>query len=169
MPNELDLEGLDELFNERTGDDAVSVEVDEEAQVNLVHPDDVDYNDPVEVLKTNIRNANTLLAKITFEMNRGNFSARMAEVASNILNSITAATKEIISGNNYQGYLAVRQELVRLKEREIEMKENKNLRPTSQNIIVTSREDLLKSLMNSKKKEIEHTPQTDRKEQENGE
>lgn len=161
MP-ELDLEGLDELFNERTGT-GTEVELDEDAQVNIIHPDDIDYNNPVEILKSNIKNANTILSKITYEMNRGNFSARLTEVASTILNSITAATKEIISGDNYQGYLSVRKELVKLKEREVELKENKGSRPTNQNIIVTSREDLLK-LMEQKK--IENKPQT-RKENNN--
>jgi hypothetical protein len=48
-------------------------------------------------LKNNIFNANQLLEKIQFEMNNGNFSARLAEVAGGIIKLYNS----IIKGNPF--------------------------------------------------------------------
>lgn len=80
-------------------------------------------------------------------MNSGNFSARLAEVASTILNSVTQSSKEILSDKNYGEYMEVRRALVELKEKEIQIKEAKLVRPANQtNVLVASREDVLKML-----------------------
>lgn len=159
MKGEIDIQGLDELFEKdykrHHGDE---VEKKDIFQIDFPDDSEIDYDDPTSIIKNNIKKANAVLDMIQEEMNRGNFSARLAEVAGNILNSITAASKEIISDKNYKGYLTIRAELVKLKEREVEIKENKGKKPTSQNIIVTSREDLLKIMdgKTPKGKVIEH-------------
>ena len=63
----------------------------------------------------------------------------MVEVAGNIINGITAASKEIIGKENYAGYLEVKKDLKNLKEREVVIKERVGIRgtTTNQNIIVT--------------------------------
>jgi len=151
MPNnELDLRGLDEIFRDT---ESVDREIE---QKSVDFQTDIDYDDAVDALKKNIHNANQLLEKIQDEMNNGNFSARLAEVASTVLNSVTQASKEIISDKNYGEYMEVRKALVLLKEKELEIKEAKLVRgPTNQtNVLVTSREDLLKVLEEKKPKEI---------------
>jgi hypothetical protein len=45
---------------------------------------------------------------------------------------------------NYNKYLDIRVSLVRLKKREVEIKELKGRRPPQQNLIVASREDVLR-------------------------
>lgn len=141
MHNELDLRGLDEIF-------ADNDEIDRQVEQKTIDfKTDIDYDDELETLKSNIYNANKLLEKIQDEMNNGNFSARLAEVASGIINSVTQASKEIISDKNYEDYMEVRRALVQLKAKEIELKELKVKSPTNQtNVLVTSREDLLKML-----------------------
>lgn len=141
MHNELDLRGLDEIF-------ADNDEIDRQVEQKTIDfKTDIDYDDELETLKSNIYNANKLLEKIQDEMNNGNFSARLAEVAGGIINSVTQASKEIISDKNYEDYMEVRRALVQLKAKEIELKELKVKSPTNQtNVLVTSREDLLKML-----------------------
>lgn len=144
--NELNLQGLDEIFNDEN-------EIDREIEEKIVDfKTDIDYDNAIDALKKNIHNANQLLEKIQHEMNHGNFSARLAEVASTIINSVTQASKEILSDQNYEDYMDVRRALVLLKEKEIEIKQTKLTRPPSQtNVLVMSREDLLKKLTNKQK------------------
>lgn len=149
--NELDLSNLDQIFRDT---DDLDRELEEK---RLDFQTDIDYNDALSALKSNIYNANQLLEKIQHEMNNGNFSARLAEVASTIINSVTQASKEIISDENYDDYMQVRRALVQLKAKELEIKENSSRRPTNQtNVLVTSREDLLKVLENKKPEQIEN-------------
>jgi hypothetical protein len=147
--NELNLDGLDEIFN--TGD-----QIDRDLEQKTIDFEtDIDYSKPLEALKNNIYNANQLLEKIQHEMNNGNFSARLAEVAGTIINSVTQSAKEIISDKNYGEYLEIRKALVELKARDTAIKEQRGIRPTNQtNVLVTSREDLLKVLENKKPKQI---------------
>ena len=85
--NELNLDVLDEIFN--TGD-----QIDRDLEQKTIDFEtNIDYNEPLEALKNNIFNANQLLEKIQHEMNNGNFSARLAEVAGTIINSVTQSSK----------------------------------------------------------------------------
>jgi hypothetical protein len=138
---ELDLSLLDEAF----GIEYSNIPDGERPHVEIEEIE-IDYNDPEDILKGNIKKANIILDKIQEEIANGNFTARMVEVAGNIINSITAASKEIITDKNYKQYLKIRDGLKKLKEREVVIKERIGGRTstTNQNIIVTSREDLLK-------------------------
>lgn len=108
-------------------------------------------NNPRTIIKNNIERANAILDKVEIEINSGNFSARLVEVAGNIINSITAASKELISDENYKQYLVLRKKLVKYKKLEVEWKiTGKSNKITNQNLILTNREDLLK-LMNKDK------------------
>ena len=137
---ELDLDGLNEEFG-IDGNLPINADLDFEEV-------EIDYDDPVSILKGNIKKANQLLDKIQAEMLGGNFTARMVEVAGNIINAITTASQQIISKENYEQYTAIKKELNALKEREVIIKEKSGVKggnvKNQQNIIVTSREDLLK-------------------------
>ena len=106
----------------------------------------------IEGLKKNIERANELLDTVTDELNNGNFSARLVEVAGQLINAITTASKEIFDNTYKEKYLDIRQQVVNLKEREVDIKSAMGHRPTTQNLIVASREDVLKMLVDEKKK-----------------
>lgn len=140
MPNELDINNLRDIFE-------AGEEVDREEQQKMVDFEtEIDYSDPIDALKKNIHNANQILEKIQDEMNHGNFSARLVEVAGNLINSITASSKEVINEKNNTEYMEVRRALVLLKEKELQIKEQKVVKSKNiqNNVLVASREDLLK-------------------------
>jgi len=137
---DLDRGGLEEEFNMSTTEPEIINEVDE---FELEWEKDTSN---VGVLKKNIEKANEFLDRIQEEITNGNFSARLVEVAGQIINSVTTASKVLIDDTNYNKYLDIRKSLVLLKKREIEIKTLKIDRPTNQNLIVASREDVLKLL-----------------------
>ena len=114
----------------------------------------VSKTDPDEALKENIDRANRILDRVEQELESGNFTARMVEVAGNILNTVTNSSKELITNINYNKYLQIRDRMVQYKYDELEAKQSKFRSPTSQNIIVSNREDIMK-LINGETKEIE--------------
>jgi hypothetical protein len=114
----------------------------------------VSDTDPEEVLKENIERANRILDRVEQEIEGGNMTARMVEVAGNILNTVTNSSKEIMANINYKKYLQIRQDMVKYKYNELEAKQAKFRSPTSQNIIVSNREDIMK-LLSGETKEIE--------------
>ena len=119
---------------------------------------------PEEVMRENITRANKILDIIMLNMSQGNMTARLVEVASQVINSVTATSKEIMSNDNYSKYIKIKDKLKDLKEREVVIKEQTALRlskkqltggkTVNQNIIVSSREDLLKLM--GKPEEIEN-------------
>jgi hypothetical protein len=115
----------------------------------------VSETDPEEALKENIDRANRILDRVEEELESGNFTARMVEVAGNILNTVTNSSKELITNINYKKYLQIREHMVKYKYDELEAKQSKFRSPTSQNIIVSNREDIMK-LINGETKEIEN-------------
>lgn len=112
--------------------------------------------DPEEALKENIQRANRILDRVEDELERGNFTARMVEVAGNILSTVTNSSKEMMSNINYKKYLQIRERMVQYKYDELESKKSNFHSPTSQNIIVSNREDIMK-LISGETKEIENT------------
>ncbi len=115
----------------------------------------VSDTDPDEVLKENIERANRILDRVEQELEHGNFTARMVEVAGNILNTVTNSSKEIITNINYKKYLQIREKMVQYKYDELETKQSNFRSPSSQNIIVSNREDIMK-LISGETKEIEN-------------
>ena len=111
------------------------------------------------ILRKNIEKADEILNKIKNELTSGNFSARLVEVAGQIINSITAASKVLIDDTNYNKYLDIRKGLMLLKKKEVEIKELKSGRPLNQNLIIASREDVLKML--KEKTESENEPDSE--------
>jgi len=116
----------------------------------------VSESDPEEALKENIDRANRILDRVEQELENGNFTARMVEVAGNILSNVTNSSKELIANINYKKYLQIREKMVKYKYDELEAKKQKFRSPTSQNIIVSNREDIMK-LISGEVKQIETT------------
>lgn len=107
-------------------------------------------NDNAKILKDNIERANAILDRVQEEVEGVNFSARLVEVAGQLINSITQGSKTLLDNANYNKYLEIRKNLALLKEREVNIKALKIDKPKTQNLIVTSREDLLRILEGKK-------------------
>jgi len=117
-----------------------------EAEIEEVKEEIRGPNIPDQILFANILRANRILDKIETELDNNNFSARICEVASQLINSVTAATSQVMSEEYNKAYLQIRQDLVKLKEREIKIKQLAASTPRSQNLIVTDRESIMKIL-----------------------
>ncbi len=141
MP-ELNMDNLDEEFGLPPVD----------SRTGLVQRKDED--DPVEILKDNINRANEILDLVQDQMLRGNMTARLVEVASDLINGITAAAKELSSDGLQKVSLQLKNRMVELKEREVVVKEkrisNRSTGVTNQNIIISNREDILKFIKGEK-------------------
>ena len=102
---------------------------------------------PMETLKENISKANTVIDILMHEMQNGNLSARIAEVSGQLINAVTNASKEIISGTNYSAYLHIKEKMLELKRMEIEIKQKKLETPgRDSNLIIADRETILRLL-----------------------
>lgn len=154
MPT-LDREGLREEFN-MTNEVQVLEPVEEE---NTIDEFELEWDDETAdgtVLRSNIDKANALFDRISTEMDGGNFSARMVEVAGQIINSITTASKVLIDDTNYNKYLDIRKALALLKRKEVEIRYLKGGRKTNNNLIIASREDVLKMLKEKTERDSEN-------------
>ena len=154
MPT-LDRQGLEDEFNLDENTEAIEPEVvDDESCPDPFEMEWDEENEDAAVLRKNIESANVILDQVKEELDNGNFSARLVEVAGNIINSITTASKVLMDDCNYNKYLDIRKGLALLKKREVELKERHGKRalpPGQQNLIIASREDVLK-LINDKTK-----------------
>ena len=127
--------------------------------VEVVYDFPTENTSPERILQENVVKANLVLDRVISEMENGNFSARMAEVAAKTVDSITnlAATMGNLTFQ-FQD-LQTKLAMIKLKERQVEIQQNKITQVTkigNQNILVTNREDLLKLLKGDKNKQLEH-------------
>ena len=149
MP-ELDRQGLEETF-----DIVQEPEIFSDKEVVIIEDgfdDDLD-EDAEKIIKDNIDRANDLLDKVQEEINTGNFSARVVEVAGQLINSVTQAAKELLSSSMNRRHLFLKDKILALKRRELDIKELGAARPKNQNLIIASREDVLKLLKDGEKLE----------------
>ena len=113
------------------------------------------YSDPNEVLRMNIERANTLLDRLEEEIDnptstpRGGI-ARLMEVASTLINTVTTAANSMMSLTFNEQDVAYKDKVLTLKESELDIKRLvANKQPTqgalTQNnqIVLTNRNDLL--------------------------
>ena len=106
-----------------------------------------------EYIRENIEKANFLL-DIALESvgQKQKVSAEMMQSISRLIDSITTASTSLISDEENEWGLQIKEEMIRLKEREIELKSISGTpKPSQQNIFVGSFNDLLK--------QINHQPQ----------
>jgi hypothetical protein len=110
-------------------------------------------DNPNQWIEDNIKKANKLLDKVLQESDAGNFSPRMVEVGSLLINSITIAYEKILSKKMGETSLQIKKNMLLLKERELNIKEKMLKMPMNQqnNIIVADREAILKLLAGEKK------------------
>lgn len=104
-----------------------------------------------ESLEENVERANKILDMVETELENGNFSARLVEVAGQIMNTITNTNKETLANINYKTYLQIREKLIQYKYDELESKQKKIKMTTNQNIIVSNRKDIMKILSGDNK------------------
>jgi hypothetical protein len=119
------------------------------AQVPEIFDEEDDFDDLAEaekVIKDNIDRANDLLDKVQTEITNGNFSARMVEVAGQLINSVTQAAKELMTNAHTKRQIILKDKVLMLKRREIDIRQLSSNTPKNQNLIVASREDVLKLL-----------------------
>ena len=112
---------------------------------------DIPTNDGEDIIKKNIERANDMLDRVEEEMDRGNFSPRMVEVFSKLIDNVTTAATQIQSSTYNNDYLILRQKLAELKELEVKAKvksltSGNNQKIGSQNIILSDRESILKMI-----------------------
>ena len=106
-------------------------------------------DDPDDIIYTNIDRANRMLDRIEEEVENAG-SARMFEVAAQLINAITQASSSIVGTNQHADELEYKQRILDLKEREVAVKEaigtNNSSTKTVNNMIVTDRESLLQMI-----------------------
>ena len=116
---------------------------------------DEDVNNPNEILQGNIARAQRLLDKIEDEWGVGTTPAtvKLVEIAAKLIDCITSAANSMISNDVSLETTNQKQEFLDLKKLEFELKKNKdekvlpsgdNNTYTQNNIVVSSREDILK-------------------------
>lgn len=115
-------------------------------------------DNPNEWIEKNIEKANKLLDKVIHESENGNFSPRMAEVGSLLVNSINIAFEKINTKKMGESSLQIKRDLLKLKERELDIKERSLDRPQFQqnNILFTDREAVLKFLKGEQNRMLEN-------------
>lgn len=113
----------------------------------------VDINDPDKILEDNINKANKVLDKIIYEMSRGSFSARMGEVAGQLVNAVTNAVDKVFARDAGIKNLLIKDKMLGLKEKEtgikerlLEMKGKKEGKDGKEKLLITDRETILKIL-----------------------
>jgi hypothetical protein len=147
----LDRRNLEEEFNMNDSNENQEIELNPiEEKPDPFEEEWKEENDPRNVIRSNIERANSILDLIEEELRNGNMTARLVEVAAALINSVTMAGKELISDENYKVYLQLKERMVYLKNKEIEMKRMKKEAPKNQNLIIASREDVLKMLSDKK-------------------
>jgi hypothetical protein len=107
---------------------------------------------PDLILSDNIERANRVLDILEQNARESQkISARSAEVMAQLINAVTNAANSIISDEYNKAYLQIRNNVLRLKEKEIQIKQIGGGRSGSTtNILVTDRESIMKILKEGK-------------------
>jgi hypothetical protein len=155
--SELNRKGLEEEFGIDFSDDEI-IDIDEEG--NILEKEEA--MNAVKILECNIERANKILDRVEEEIEKGNFSSRLVEVAGQLINSVTNASKEMISDKNYNRYLQIREKVLLLEKVKVRLKNKQLSRPVNQNIIIASREDILERLEDKREKESYNQKQTEK-------
>lgn len=153
--------GIDEEELEGLGDNDQSSEYSEQQlppeQENMPEGEEVDLDDPERILEENIRKANRVLDKILLEMGKGMFTARMAEVAGQLVNAVTNAVDKVFARDAGVKNLLIKDKMLGLKEKEANIKEKlfeaRQGGKKQKELVVTDRETILNLLEKEEEKE----------------
>ena len=148
----IDFDALAEEFNIPQSTISMESPVIDVPYVLDVEPTNI--NDPDRILADNVSKANAILNHVMREIDNGNFSPRMVEVAGQIINAINNSTSQLYLKNFNIASLQLKLKALQLKEREIGMLE-KTGGVGNKNIIVTDRETILRVLAEGNKNLIE--------------
>jgi len=123
----------------------------EESELVVVEDCGPDENKPTpaDYIRDNIEKANLLLdLAINNISERQKVSAEMMKSISSLIDSITTAASSLISAEENSWGLQIKSEMVKLKERELDLKSltGNSGKPSQQNIFVGSFGDLMKQL-----------------------
>ncbi len=147
----IDLDALAEEFN------LPSVEVlpieeksqlsttEEPSRLSTVELSDTNIEEPDKIVAQNISKANLLLDYVIREIDNGNFSPRMVEVASLLINAINGSTTQLYAKSFNEASLQLRMKALQLKEKQLGLLERGG-NVKNQNLIITDRETVLKML-----------------------
>jgi hypothetical protein len=122
--------------------------------------EDLDKKTAEDYIRENIEKANALLDLAMVNINeRKKISSEMMRSIAGLVDSITTAATSLISAEENSWGLQIRADMVKLKEREIDLKALNGIpkAPQQQNIFVGSFGDLLKQI-NQPAKMIESNP-----------
>lgn len=112
-------------------------------------------SDPDDILYKNIERANNLLDTAQREIDNGDISARMLEVCSQLINSVTTAANSIVGVSSNDAELEYKHRMADIKEQEVLIKkavsEHKmqsipSPSTVNNNLIVTSREKIMEMI-----------------------
>jgi hypothetical protein len=142
MSIKLDLDNLMEEFN-LPNPSIEEIPVIDVPNVIDIQPTDIE--DPDRLIATNISKANALLDHVIKEIDNGNFSPRMVEVAGQLINAINGSTSQLYTKSFNSATIKLKYDQLRLKERQIGLLEKVG-NVTNQNIIITDREHILRML-----------------------
>jgi len=156
---------MPELNSERLDDEFNIESIKEEAKEVRQNLKNIEVSDkPQEILKDNIARANRILDLIEETMtnrDKGGLGASIAEVAGQLINSVTNSANQIIQTQYNEQFLDIKQQItnlkaieLKIKAKQLESREN-NKNPGKQQIIVTDRESIMKILKDKENLQIE--------------
>jgi hypothetical protein len=123
--------------------------VDVQNELNKAQTQEGGQEEPEQILRKNITKANFILDQIEAELKNGNFSARLVEVASLIINSVTQASTQIMINKSNIDSLQIKRDVLKLKEKELDIKSRllAGQQPAGRDrLVITDRETILKYL-----------------------
>lgn len=151
----------------------------EELKNELAESEDIisqnKIGDPDETLQENINRANRFLDKIEKQVEQDSeIDSRMLEVASQLINAVTTSANNIVANAHNEEQLDIKKKDTELKEQKLKHQlegNNDGKINTQQNIIVSSREELLDMIMkqNNQSQQNDETLEIDGKSKEGGE
>ena len=154
----IDLDKLSEEFGINKKD-LSDLEGKQEEELSTDFPDSKEavVSDPDRILENNINKANTVLDRIISEMRSGNFSARMAEVAGQLVNAVTMAVDKVYAKNAGIDNLLVKRKMIDLKEKEADIRERiiGAKSKTREKLIITDRETIMNMIKDEKDKDVQ--------------
>ena len=132
-------------------------------------------NDPDETLQENINRANRFLDKIEKQVEQdAEIDSRMLEVASQLINAVTTSANNIVANAHNEEQLDLKKKDTELKEQKLKHQlegDGGGKINNQQNIIVSSREELLDMIMkqNNQSQQNDETLEIDGNNKEEGE
>jgi hypothetical protein len=139
-------------LNEMFGVDETEVDLQPKEVRVWQQPSDDDYS-PEKIIKQNIDKANQILDIAIDSISRGMVEARLIEVAIKAVESVTTAAMALNNTALGFGKLNIEEDLLEIKRKELELKAQQAVLGTGgvknqTNIIVASREEVMKALTN---------------------